>query len=132
MKVSAIEIQRKLHEESSKFLLYKRLKLRRQKRLKWNMILLRDNHARRLIEKAHKIWKKIERTEVAYLFTDDEEMTKLLEEHGKKSNDEQETAWLIELSNHKLRRMMLEATHEMGRERTVSWRFEKHIILEML
>ena len=93
------------------------------------MILLRDNHARRLIEKAHKIWKKIERTEVAYLFTDDEEMTKLLEEHGKKSNDELETAWLIELSNHKLRQMMLEATHEMGRERTVSWRFEKHIIL---
>ena len=129
MKVSAIEIQRKLHEESSKFLLYKRLKLRRQKRLKWNMILLRDNHARRLIEKAHKIWKKLERTEVAYLFTDDEEMTKLLEEHGKKSNDELETAWLIELSNHKLRRMMLEATHEMDRERTVSWRFEKHIIL---
>ena len=33
MKVSAIEIHRKLHEESSKFLLYKRLKLRRQKKI---------------------------------------------------------------------------------------------------
>ena len=52
------------------------------------MILLRDNHARRLIEKAPQDMEKIERTEVAYLFTDDEEMTKLLEEHGKKSNDE--------------------------------------------
>ena len=80
MKVSLIEIQKKFHHETSKLLLYKRLKLRRQKRLKWNMILLRDNHARRLIEKAHAIWKKIERTEVAYLFTDNEEMTKLLEE----------------------------------------------------
>ena len=129
MKVSLIEIQKKFHHETSKLLLYKRLKLRRQKRLKWNMILLRDNHARRLIEKAHAIWKKIERTEVAYLFTDNEEMTKLLEDHGKKSNDELETAWLIDLSNHKLRELMMVATNEMSREKTASWRFEKHIIL---
>jgi hypothetical protein len=129
MKVSLIKIQKQFHHETSKLLLYKRLKLRRQKRLKWNMILLRDNHARRLIEKAHSIWKKIERTEVAYLFTNSEEMTKLLEEHGKKSNDELETAWLIELSNQKLRQLMIVATNEMAREKTASWRFEKHIIL---
>ena len=75
---------------------------------------------------------KIERTEVAYLFTDDEEMTKLLEEHGKKSNDELETAWLIELSNHKLRQMMLEATHEMDENELSAGDLKNILYLEML
>ena len=42
MKRSLVRVQKGYHADSSKLLLYRRLKIRRQKRLNWNMILLRE------------------------------------------------------------------------------------------
>jgi hypothetical protein len=129
MKRSLVRVQKGYHADSSKLLLYRRLKIRRQKRLTWNMILLRDKHARRLIEKAHLIWKKIESADFGHLFRNTKEMNRLMIEYGRKSRDNLENAWIIKLSNHKLRALMKDATRQLGMEKIPSWRFEGHAIM---
>eukprot|EP00945_MAST-04E_sp_MAST-4E-sp1_P004147 g4147.t1 len=129
MKRSLVRAQKEYHSAASKLLLYERLKIRRQKRLSWNMVVLRDSHARKLIEKAHTLWTRIDKASFGNLFRDANEMNRLMVEYGRKSRDNLENAWIIKLSNHKLQNLMREATRILSKEKMPSRRFEGHAIM---
>eukprot|EP00946_MAST-07B_sp_MAST-7B-sp1_P001658 g1658.t1 len=129
-RVQLLSYQTDYNNVDSELMLFRRVRIRRQKRLAWDMIAQREAYIRKVIIAAHELWSKVEASEFSRLLNDQETVQKLKKETGIIDNqDPQIYELIIQLSSRKLTGLMKESIKRMQRFKSSSRRFEGHVIL---
>jgi hypothetical protein len=65
----------------TELMLYRRVRIRRQKTLAWNMIAQREAYTRKVIVAAHELWSKVMKADFRHLLADKEEQKKIIQDN---------------------------------------------------
>ncbi len=113
----------------TELMLFRRVRIRRQKRLAWNMIAQREAYTRKVIVAAHELWTKVEEAEFSRLMNDKDTVKRLKDNYGVHQDEPQVYELVLELSTRKLKALAKEAIKRMQRFKLSSRRFEGHVVL---
>ena len=130
----------------TELMLYRRVKIRRQKRLAWNMIAQKEAYTRKVIVTAHELWSRVSEADFRHLLADYDVQKKLEQDHyvssaviggeigrsldGRQRIDERQLYELtFKLSTRKLEALMKESIKKMQRFQVMSRQFEGHDVL---
>ncbi len=129
-RVQLLSNQTEYNNTDTELMLFRRVRIRRQKRLAWNMIAQREAYIRRVIVAAHELWSKAEAAEFSRLLNDQETVQTLKQDYGIVDNDDSQIYELIiKLSSRKLNGLMKESIKRMQRFKLTSIRFEGQIVM---
>ena len=127
----------------TELMLYRRVRIRRQKRLAWNMIAQKEAYTRKVIVAAHDLWLRVSEADFRHLLADYDVQKKLEQDHyvssavvggeigrgldgGQRIDERQLYELTFKLSTRKLEALMKESIKKMQRFQVLSRQFEGH------